>query len=348
LGDAGEGETAVALLRESQRRRPDDFWLNEGLAGILHSSRPERREEAVGFARVAVALRPKIANAHYNLGVLLYGQGKAAEAEKEFREALRIKPDFPDAHYNLGLLLAHQSQAAEAEAEYREALRLRPDSPEAHFDLAVLLKGQGRAAEAVGEARRAGDLLGPTDPRRGAADGLVRECERLAERQPLLPAVLGGAAEPADAAAALDFAALCTAARPAAARLFAAAFEADPAAADLGAESRYAAACAAALAGCGRGEDAAALTDGDRYRLRLQALGWLREELTAWRKQAAGPDAAGRAAARMALRHWREDADLAGVRDAAGLAELPEEEQAEWKKLWADVDAALKEARGPG
>ncbi|HVC93087.1 MAG TPA: hypothetical protein VND64_05320 [Pirellulales bacterium] len=33
------------------------------------------------------------------------------------------------------------------------------------------------------------------------------------------------------------------------------------------------------------------------------------------------------------LRHWRQDSDLAGVRDETALAALPEEEREAWKDL---------------
>ena len=42
------------------------------------------------------------------------------------------------------------------------------------------------------------------------------------------------------------------------------------------------------------------------------------------------------------LQRWKADADLAGVRNADGLAKLPEPERAEWRALWDDVDALLK------
>ena len=51
-----------------------------------------------------------------------------------------------------------------------------------------------------------------------------------------------------------------------------------------------------------------------------------------------------RAAAQKTLEHWKEDADLVGVRDPAALAKLPEAERAEWRKLLADVEATLKKA----
>jgi hypothetical protein len=45
------------------------------------------------------------------------------------------------------------------------------------------------------------------------------------------------------------------------------------------------------------------------------------------------------------LAHWPADADLAGVRDKAELARLPQAERAAWRELWADV-ADLRQRAG--
>jgi hypothetical protein len=42
---------------------------------------------------------------------------------------------------------------------------------------------------------------------------------------------------------------------------------------------------------------------------------------------------------------WQIDPALAGVRDADRLVALPAAERAGWKKLWADVAAAVARAR---
>jgi hypothetical protein len=55
-----------------------------------------------------------------------------------------------------------------------------------------------------------------------------------------------------------------------------------------------------------------------------------------------------RAVAAKILRHWQANPDLAGVRDAAALAKLPEAERAAWTRLWADVQALLAKAGGKG
>ena len=132
-----------------------------------------------------------------------------------------------------------------------------------------------------------------------------------------------------------------------AAGLYAAAFAADPKLADdlrAGAGHRYDAACFAALAAAGQGEDAAKLDDKERTRLRRQALDWLKADLAAWGKHLdSGPPQA-RPAIVQTLSHWQKDPDLAGIRDAAALAKLPADEQKAFSQLWADVAALLKKA----
>ena len=103
---------------------------------------------------------------------------------------------------------------------------------------------------------------------------------------------------------------------------------------------RYNAACAAALAAAGIGEDAKDLDPEDRARWRGRALEWLRAELAAAEKR--GGDGMVRE-----LRHWQVDPDLDSVRDPAELAKLPTAERRPWQHLWGDVDQVLKAAGGP-
>ena len=130
-----------------------------------------------------------------------------------------------------------------------------------------------------------------------------------------------------------------------AARLWAEALAADPKLADdRQAQHRYNAACAAALAAAGRGEDDPKPDDAARARLRPQALAWLQAEFAAWAKVLDSGDPKARPLVRQTLRHWQVDPDLAGVRDAKALEALPEAERADWRALWAEVDRLLKDA----
>src|SRR5262249_40872652 len=131
----------------------------------------------------------------------------------------------------------------------------------------------------------------------------------------------------------------------AAVRFYADAFAADPNLAEALDGDRYNAACAAALAGCGQGQDADRLDARERARLRGLALDWLRADLAAW----AGlldkePDKSASRSVSV-LQHWLEDPDFAGVREAEGLAKLPEAERQSWQGLWKEVTALLNRAQ---
>jgi serine/threonine-protein kinase len=344
----------AGLVRRGQQAHPADFWLNLELPEILRG-RPGRQEEALGYLRAAVAVRPDCASAHNNLGVLLAGQGKAA-AEREYREALRISPDLAEAHYNLGILLAGQGKTDEAERQYREALRLNPDFAEAHYNLGLLLAEQGKFAAALGELQRAEQVLPPNDPRLPQVQANIRHCQVLAELDRKLPDLLHNKLQPTDAAEGLSVAWLCqqpyTQLYAAAARFYSDAFASDPKLADdLGSGhryNRYNAACAAALAGCGQGKEAPSVDDQEGARLRRQALTWLRADLDAWAKLLDDATPEQRAQAAEMLKHWQEDTDLAGVRDKEALEKLPEGEREAWGALWTEVEALRQKAAEKG
>jgi eukaryotic-like serine/threonine-protein kinase len=167
-----------------------------------------------------------------------------------------------------------------------------------------------------------------------------------------LPSLLAGRARPKDIRAELSLASLCRqpykALYAASARWYTDAFTAQPKLADnLNARYRYNAACAAALAGCGKGKDAEKLSPADRAHWRQQALAWLQADLKAYRQimdksaAKAGPQIAQR------LQHWLEDTDLAGIRDSDALLHLPQPERGAWQKLWQDVEDLRQRAEKP-
>jgi hypothetical protein len=46
------------------------------------------------------------------------------------------------------------------------------------------------------------------------------------------------------------------------------------------------------------------------------------------------------------MRQWRQDANLASVRDPEALAQLPDDERQDWRRLWDDVYQLLQELEG--
>jgi serine/threonine-protein kinase len=171
---------------------------------------------------------------------------------------------------------------------------------------------------------------------------LRREAENLI--LPNLSAFMSGEYQPQDNAERLSLLGVCQAANHtrAIARLYADAFTSAPALADdLEAGHRYNAARAAALAGCGRGEDATALDEQEARQWRDQARSWLRSELIARAGIYDADPKAGRGSLRLTLTRWQSDPDLVSVRDPGEIEELSADERNEYLALWADVAALL-------
>jgi hypothetical protein len=215
---------------------------------------------------------------------------------------------------------------------------------EAYNNFGFALMQRAQFHEAATWLKKCIELLPPGTPRNDQAQKRLRVCERFATLDARLPAVLGETETPASAAEQLEFARLCMFKKlnAAAARLYAGAFATQPRLAeDPRTGYRYMAACSAALAGRGRGEGVAELGDAGRARWRRQALQWLRADLAAWVRWLDGAPAARRVVVRKALALWRENPDLACVRDPGELDKLAPDERKEYRALWAEVSAVL-------
>jgi hypothetical protein len=80
-------------------------------------------------------------------------------------------------------------------------------------------------------------------------------------------------------------------------------------------------------------------------RWRTQALDWLKFDLAVWSKMLESNTPQSRQVVAQTLHHWKADPDLAGIRDEAALAKLPQDEQQAFRALWAEVDALLNKSR---
>ena len=66
------------------------------------------------------------ADAVYNQGVILWNQGKTAEAKAKFEEALKADPNHADSHYQLGMALLNEGKLPEAVGMFEKYLSLAP------------------------------------------------------------------------------------------------------------------------------------------------------------------------------------------------------------------------------
>ncbi len=135
------GWAGVLLALGVAARRQVGYWADtdhlqarvlsvEGAAGLVQLgenavAKGDAAEAERQFRR-AVAADPSDATAHFDLGNLMYGDGRPRQAFDEWARAADLDPTLADARYNMGVALAKAGQRAAAAAAFRDALRADP------------------------------------------------------------------------------------------------------------------------------------------------------------------------------------------------------------------------------
>jgi len=112
----------------------------------IEATQPE--EARAAYAR-ALAIDPKLAIAHVNLGCLEHEAGRLSEAESHYRAALALESDDVVAGFDLAVVLEDQGRSDEARAAYQDVLAWDPGCADAHFNLARLCDRLGDASAAL-------------------------------------------------------------------------------------------------------------------------------------------------------------------------------------------------------
>jgi WD40 repeat protein len=299
------GCVVTAMLWEQEQRRVATVLLRAATPVADHGL---PAAELVQLGQQAVEAEPQSWRSRELLGAALYRAGRHAEAVRELDEAVRLHGKGP-LWARLFLALAHRR---------------------------------------LGHAKQAQEYRRQALPASGWEDSVL-QAQLLNELDDPLPDILAGRARPTSATHAADLARRCIYFKrlyAGGARLYTEAFAADPRLLeDYASGHRYDAACGAALAAAGQGNDAAALGAPERLRLRRQALDWLRADLEHWTKTLQSGKQEDRNQVLQKMQHWQQDSDLVGVRDRQGLAALPAAERRLWEQLWADVAGLLGRAQ---
>ena len=163
FGGGGEARLDAPIARrefargeEDARKLSADDWYGRGCE--LEASSPGQAREAY---ECALALDPRHADAHVNLGRLLHEEGLAAEAQAHYRRALEARPDDSTATFNLGVVLEDLQQPHQAVALYERAAELDPGDADAHFNAANLWEKLGDPAAALRHLKSYRRLIRP-------------------------------------------------------------------------------------------------------------------------------------------------------------------------------------------
>jgi tetratricopeptide (TPR) repeat protein len=187
----GQPRLALKVAKEILRLQPARADVL-GYAGRLALETGDN-EEAAALYRRALALRPDLAELHYNLANALSQQGRLEEAAGVYRQALALRADFMPAYHNLGNVLRGLGRTEEAVEAYRRALAVKATA-EGERDLGIALSILGRLDEAIAAYRRSLALPGHrTDLysnlanallEAGDAAGALAACERWLQLVP--------------------------------------------------------------------------------------------------------------------------------------------------------------------
>jgi tetratricopeptide (TPR) repeat protein len=133
-------QNTLTVFQQALRVTRDNSKAHHGL-GMAYS-RQGRTDLALAHLTESLRIR-KEDRVFNDLGVVLMGQRRFAEAEHQFREASRLKPGVARYENNLGASVAAQGRLEEAVRCFHEALRIDPDYAAAKKNLTGAL---GQAA----------------------------------------------------------------------------------------------------------------------------------------------------------------------------------------------------------
>jgi tetratricopeptide (TPR) repeat protein len=350
LSAKGNPDAALSHFEEAIHLDPENARFHASIGSALWAL--GRFDAAISHEKEAIRIDRKNSEAHNSLGSSFLAKGKVDQAIDYFEQAIHLDGKNSSAHSNLGIArLYGQGRIADASKQFSDAAQINLKNPLTQFNAGQALLASGRFVDARDTVRRAVELSPPNFFYRELVLQTMRQledCDLLRALEARLPAILEGKEKPVNAAEALKFAWLCQVKLrfAAAAGLYTDSFATDPKAAnDLSAGYRLNAARCAALAAAGWGLDSPKPGDTERALLRSQTLEWLRADLTAWEKRLTLANQETRSAVRRTITLWLRDFRFFAVREKEELAKLPETERIAWEKLWADTEAFRIETR---
>jgi tetratricopeptide (TPR) repeat protein len=150
--ELGQWESAAATAKEALARGFESaaFHRDLGVAAL----RQGKAQEAEREFRIALALDETSVVVRHHLGDTLRGQRRDEEAIRAYRDALALNPRYAYSWNGLGMSLARGGKNQEALAAFRKVVELEPEEPGGIFNLAVQLERTAAREEALRLYRR--------------------------------------------------------------------------------------------------------------------------------------------------------------------------------------------------
>ena len=145
FAEKGDLNCAVAAFKQALRLEPRLAEAHFDL-GLVRQSQ-QQLAAAISEFRLALQYDPALLQAHCALGSSL---GDPTEAEAEFRKALAVNPQLVCALDGIAQVLVKERRYDAAIDYWRQALRIQPDAPDLQLALATATYKAAKAREADG------------------------------------------------------------------------------------------------------------------------------------------------------------------------------------------------------
>ncbi len=320
LASAVSDPDSYRILKATWNRHPDSFAV--ALALSFPSSDEAREKERLAWSRTAVALRPNNALANFYMSLAFNKASDYTGALEALQRVIKLAPRFAHAHAEMGFTLIRLNREDEAFAAFRMATEVDPSNLPGHVGLAQYYAGRKEwvaSAAACRSAFKLDEQIGEEGCQNSNAKGRL--------------VVIGAQAAKGlfDLGHFVDLVELwdnlngsfLNQRYP---------FGLDHHGPFLDSGGFFPA-CAAVQAAAGRGANA---PPPDRPRVRRLAHKWLSKDLKAGQEKLAGDSVGLREPAHSTMMRWLAEPLLNDVRGNR-IAELPKDEQDEWKGLWDEV-----------
>ncbi|HQZ38138.1 MAG TPA: tetratricopeptide repeat protein [Vicinamibacterales bacterium] len=129
----------VSYLQKNDEKQAEEAWKKaielkpdyaEALSALatLYNNQKRFDEAAAMSAKAAAAggSTSSSADVIYNQGIILWNQGKIAEAKAKFEETVAADATYADAHFQLGMALLNEGKLPEAVGAFETYLKLAP------------------------------------------------------------------------------------------------------------------------------------------------------------------------------------------------------------------------------
>ena len=128
----------VAQMAKKEEKAAEESWkkalelkadYSEALTALstLYNNQKRFDEAAAMSAKAAAGGGGGNADAVFNQGIILWNQGKIADAKVKFEETLKMNANHADANYQLGMALLNEGKLPEAVASFEAYVKLAPD-----------------------------------------------------------------------------------------------------------------------------------------------------------------------------------------------------------------------------